>query len=95
MQSINTSLIARPSHPEIARLAAQLWEKRGRPDGRDEEIWLQAEQQLLSERGQSQPRAARSAQPTSAGQTGFRWKPGPKSVGIPGRTSTNPGSPVG
>jgi hypothetical protein len=92
MQSINASLSARPrpGHPEIARLAAQLWEKRGRPAGHDEEIWLQAEQQLLSEWSRSRPRAARLAQPESAGQERFRPKPGLKSSDNPGRTSTIP-----
>src|SRR5271157_4702450 len=89
MQSINTSLadklnaLPRPSHSEITRLAAQLWEKRGRPANRDEEIWLEAEQLLLIDWSHSQARTARSAQPKSAGQTRFPSKPSPKSVGIP------------
>ncbi|MEO7600522.1 MAG: DUF2934 domain-containing protein [Opitutus sp.] len=37
---------ARPSHDEICQRAQQLWETLGRPDGRDEEIWLQAEREL-------------------------------------------------
>lgn len=36
-----------PSQEEIARRATQLWEGYGRPKGRDKEIWLEAEQQLL------------------------------------------------
>ncbi|HEY0944238.1 MAG TPA: DUF2934 domain-containing protein [Opitutaceae bacterium] len=34
------------AHGEIARRARELWEQEGRPVGRDEEIWLEAERQL-------------------------------------------------
>jgi hypothetical protein len=37
-----------PKHEEIAALAHQIWEKNGRPAGRDVQFWLQAEQSLLS-----------------------------------------------
>ena len=37
-------------HGEIALLASQIWEKEGKPSGRDEKIWLQAETQLLAVR---------------------------------------------
>ena len=37
-------------HGEIALLASQIWEKEGKPSGRDEEIWLQAEAQLFAVR---------------------------------------------
>jgi hypothetical protein len=35
-------------HGEVASLAEQLWEKAGKPDGRDLEFWLRAEQQVLA-----------------------------------------------
>jgi len=35
-----------PAHHEIAAVAHTLWNKRGCPSGRDEEIWLEAELQL-------------------------------------------------
>ncbi|MEO8428147.1 MAG: DUF2934 domain-containing protein [Verrucomicrobiota bacterium] len=35
------------THDEIALFASQIWEKEGKPSGRDEEIWLQAEAQLF------------------------------------------------
>ena len=41
--SLTTS---RVSHDEISQRAQQLWENLGRPEGRDEEIWLQAEREL-------------------------------------------------
>jgi hypothetical protein len=37
-----------PSHEEISNRARALWEARGRPSGRDEEIWLTAEAELRS-----------------------------------------------
>ncbi|MGY3484420.1 hypothetical protein ACVW1C_002303 [Bradyrhizobium sp. USDA 4011] len=33
----------------VAARAYELWEKAGRPEGRDEEFWHLAEQQLLNE----------------------------------------------
>ncbi len=36
-----------PAHTEISRRATELWESQGRPEGRDQEIWLEAERQLL------------------------------------------------
>ena len=40
-----------PSHEQISEKAKQLWENYGRPDGRDEEIWLEAERLLQSPSG--------------------------------------------
>jgi hypothetical protein len=39
-----------PTHEEIARLAHNFWEARGRPLGSPEEDWFAAEQDLLMER---------------------------------------------
>ena len=38
-----------PTHDEISRQAYELWQNRGCPTGRDLELWLEAERQLLSE----------------------------------------------
>ena len=38
------------THDEIAVRAHHIWEMRGRPNGYDDEIWLDAERQLLGER---------------------------------------------
>lgn len=32
----------------VGARAAQLWEKKGKPEGRDEEIWCRAEKDILS-----------------------------------------------
>jgi hypothetical protein len=37
-----------PNREAVAALAHQLWEKNGRPAGRDVEFWLQAERSVLS-----------------------------------------------
>jgi hypothetical protein len=36
-----------PTQEDISRRAATLWTNYGRPEGRDQEIWLEAERQLL------------------------------------------------
>ncbi len=36
-----------PSYDEIARCAHDLWSQAGRPAGRDEAIWLEAERRLV------------------------------------------------
>jgi Protein of unknown function (DUF2934) len=41
--------VAEPSKKEIAARAYQIWEDRGRPEGKEEEFWHLAEQQLLNE----------------------------------------------
>ena len=41
-----TGGVRHPSRDEIARLAYQLYETRGRRDGRDVDDWLSAEQEL-------------------------------------------------
>jgi hypothetical protein len=47
--------LRQPSRDEISSKARELWENYGRPAGRDEEIWLEAERQL------HQPSSAQSA----------------------------------
>lgn len=39
-----------PTHEEIARYAYEIWRQTGSPDGRDNEIWLDAERQLKAGR---------------------------------------------
>lgn len=56
-----------PSHEEIARMAAHLWEEEGRLAGRDLEYWLRAEQQLLAA-----SRAVKTRAPAAAAGTGNR-----------------------
>lgn len=41
---------ALPSHGEIAVYAYLIWEREGRPAGRAEQHWLEAEHQLLAAR---------------------------------------------
>lgn len=39
------------THAEIARRAEELWRQYGEPQGRDEEIWFEAERQLIGSSG--------------------------------------------
>jgi hypothetical protein len=38
--------LARPDEANIRRRARQIWKENGRPAGRDEEFWLQAEREI-------------------------------------------------
>jgi hypothetical protein len=59
---MNTTTQPHPglSHDEIARLARRIWQQEGCQSGRDEEYWLQAEQQLraISQQGNGQTHQA-------------------------------------
>jgi Protein of unknown function (DUF2934) len=35
-----------PTHPQISAKAEEIWINRGRPEGRDQEIWFEAEKHL-------------------------------------------------
>jgi len=41
--------MGKPTEREIAARAYRLWEAAGMPDGKDEEFWRAAEQELLNE----------------------------------------------
>jgi hypothetical protein len=43
------TVMIKPSDKEIAARAYKLWEQNGQPEGRDEEFWRLAEQELLNE----------------------------------------------
>jgi hypothetical protein len=49
-QKLQKRLAARRSREKIRMRAHQLWEQHGRPAGRDEEFWLQAESELSEDR---------------------------------------------
>ena len=38
--------MAKPTEEQIRQRAQEIWEANHRPDGRDEEFWLQAEHEL-------------------------------------------------
>ncbi len=75
-----------PTQDEISRKAKELWETYGRPAGRDEEIWLEAERALQSPASNpaaeptkditpAPPRAAAS-RPSAGGATATPRMPG-------------------
>jgi hypothetical protein len=39
----------KPTEEQIRQRAQEIWERNHRPDGRDEEFWYQAEQELRNE----------------------------------------------
>jgi DUF2934 family protein len=39
-------IMAKPTEEQIRQRAQEIWEENHRPDGRDEEFWLQAEKEL-------------------------------------------------
>jgi hypothetical protein len=41
------------AHEQVASRAKEIWERRGCPQGEDEKIWLEAEEQLKQETGVS------------------------------------------
>jgi hypothetical protein len=50
--------MAYPTDEQIRERAYQLWEKLGRPEGRNDEFWHLAEQDLVNEDRASMRRAA-------------------------------------
>jgi hypothetical protein len=40
------SALARPSENRVRRRAREIWEENGRPSGRDDEFWFQAEREF-------------------------------------------------
>ena len=51
-QRLRDRLAARRSIEKIRMRAHELWEQHGRPAGRDEEFWLQAESELSEDRSE-------------------------------------------
>jgi hypothetical protein len=45
--------VSKPTSIEIVRLAYQLWQEAGQPEGRDQEFYLQAERELQEAIGTS------------------------------------------
>ena len=62
----NSNQPQQTNHEEIGRLAYQIWEQRGRPNGCDMEFWLEAERQILSSNKPSQKQPTGSARTTDA-----------------------------
>jgi Protein of unknown function (DUF2934) len=78
-----TSVTSSISHEEISHRAEQIWRNYGKPEGRDEEIWLEAESQLRSERQQSQVPASE----TVASKITLSTPPASASESLPPRSA--------
>ncbi len=55
-----------PDDDRIRRRAHAIWEREGRPDGRQQEHWAQARREIEAEERTAPPRAAADASPTPA-----------------------------
>jgi hypothetical protein len=74
------------THEEISQRARQIWEREGRPEGRDMEHWLQAEAELRQEsvpqqngpRSQSDETAMMRGPNGSSSNTGSKEEAGRK-----------------
>jgi hypothetical protein len=74
---------------ETARLAYQIWEQRGRPEGHDVEFWLEAERQIVANNNSNRALLAVPAGASAA--VGIQSPPGRATAKspppIPSRTS--------
>lgn len=59
---------ATPSREEISKRAHELWLARNSPIGQDEEIWLEAERQLVTGSRRAEARPAPSKRPENGGR---------------------------
>lgn len=50
---------ARLPHDKVAARAAEIWHRKGRPHGQDEQNWLEAEAELRAELLSADPRKSR------------------------------------
>lgn len=62
--SKNSKSYQEPTHQEIAARALAIYEREGRPEGRSEQHWLQAESELIAER--KMPASSSTAKPAAA-----------------------------
>ncbi len=82
--------MSKPSHSDIAKHAYQLWEREGRPQGRDKDHWHAAEREILGAATAQEDKPIgeiRSAQQASARQA----DPPPSS---PQSGAASPGRPA-
>ena len=49
------STMDKPTEEQIRRRAQEIWEQAGKPEGRDEEIWHQAERELQQDPSHQTP----------------------------------------
>src|SRR5689334_8648081 len=61
------SALAKPTKNKIRRRAREIWEENGRPSGRDDEFWFQAEREFHDAETLAQERADESKQGEQGG----------------------------
>lgn len=77
-----------PTHEQISRRAQELWEQYGRPSGRDDDIWLEAERQLRT------PVTSPSATSTASAAPSPRLDDGNVAPGAKPPTSASASTPT-
>lgn len=80
--------MAKEEHSEqIRQLAYEIWEREGRPEGKESEHWKQAERELRER--MAQDGAGREQEPPAGNEKRSRW-PGaaPTAASKPKRTTT-------
>jgi hypothetical protein len=78
-----------PNHDEISRHAEELWRQRGSPQGRDDEIWLEAERNLKRREAAGNPRFPDIAEPSPRQSPGLSGSPR-SDTDSRGRTGSRP-----
>lgn len=61
----------KPTHEQITERAQEIWRQRACPEGRDEEIWLEAERQLTVAADAKMPESSGSANAPEGKRTAF------------------------
>ena len=85
-----------PDEDRIRRRAQAIWEREGRPEGREQEHWAQARREIEAEEGASPPRAAKPddsptpAAPDDGGTTPGEAAAAAAAVGAPRRAERTP-----
>ncbi len=85
-----------PDEDRIRRRAHAIWEREGRPEGRQQEHWAQARREVEAEKGASPPRAAAPdgsptpTAPDNGGTTPGEAAAAAAAVGAPRRAERTP-----
>ncbi len=67
--------VGQPTHEEISHKARELWENYGRPVGRDEEIWFEAERALQSSTSAPATESAKDTTPSPPARASVSARP--------------------
>ncbi|HEU5077776.1 MAG TPA: DUF2934 domain-containing protein [Opitutaceae bacterium] len=93
--SQKTASVSKPTHELISARAQSIWTAEGRPEGRDEEIWLQAEKQLYDESREVIPASSEAPiEPPAGGPQSSGAKPSVAASAATAATTAAPKKPA-